>query len=83
MGEFSHPDIPPIVGQLAYKTLASIQFKINTNTVLVNSSLGDGAHGLLALIIPPTVYNLHSVVPIVPLVNHGSTPNVHNNATNT
>jgi hypothetical protein len=71
---FPHPSIPPIIGTPTYETLANLQLHLNANAASVQSNLGDGQLGLLALTVSVAVYNTLSAVQFIAPVNPGPTP---------
>jgi hypothetical protein len=78
---FPHPTIPPILGIPTYTTIAEIHLKLNANAASVYSSLGDGAHGLLALTVSVAVYNTLSATAFVEPANPGPQPIIAAGAT--
>jgi hypothetical protein len=78
---FPHPTIPPILGVPTYATIADTHLKLNANAASVFSSLGDGAHGLLALTVSVAVYNTQSAIAFVAPTNPGPQPNIPNGLT--
>ena len=71
---FPHPTVPPIVGQPAFDTLKGLKLLLSTNAASVISHLGNGALGLLWLVVSNTVYNTLSAAPFVPPQNPGPIP---------
>ena len=57
---FSHPTVPPIVGQPSYKMISELKLKLNTDVASIYSHRGDGRLGLLYLTLKPEVYNTQS-----------------------
>ena len=55
--EFPHPTVTPIVGQPAFDTIKALKLLLSTNTASVINHLGNGALGLLSLVVSNTVYN--------------------------
>ena len=82
---FPHPTLPPIVGTPNYETIADLHLHLNANAASVQSHLGNGQLGLLALTVSPAVYNTLSAVAFVAPNNPGPTPIVPlgTNAANT
>ena len=78
---FSHPTIPPIVGQPTYESLTELHLKLNTNAASVHSNRGNGQFGLIYLTLKPQVYATLSTVPFVPPANPGQNPNIPLGAT--
>ena len=71
---FPHPTVSPIVGQPSYETLKTLKLFLSTNAASVISHLGNGALGLLWLIVSDAVYNALSTVPFIPPINPGPIP---------
>ena len=71
---FPHPIITPIVGQPAFDTLKELKLLLRTNAASVISHLGNGALGLLWLVVSNTVYNTLSATLFVPPPNPGPIP---------
>ena len=67
------PTIFPIFGEPNNKTIAGVYFKLNANSALVQSDLGNGKHGILFLTVSPAVYNTFSATAFIPPVNPGTT----------
>jgi hypothetical protein len=82
---FPHPILEPIIGTPTYETLANMHLQLNANAASVQSNLGNGQLGLLAITVSDAVYATLSALPCVVPVNPGSTPNVPpgTNAANT
>ena len=68
---FSHPVITPIVGQPAFDTLKELKLLLSTNAASVISHLGNGALGLLWLVVSDAVYNTLSAIPFFAPQNPG------------
>ena len=71
---FPHPNIAPIVGIPTYESIAELNLQLNANAASVQSNLGDGQLGLLALTVSPAVFNTLSAVAFVHPVNPGTNP---------
>ena len=71
---FPHPLIPSHIGIPTYATIAEVNLKLNANAASVQSNLGDGTLGLLALTVTPAVFNTLLNLPFVNPVNPGSQP---------
>jgi hypothetical protein len=69
---FPHPNIAPIGGIPTYESIAELNLQLNANTASVQSNLGDGQLGLLALTVSPAVFNTLSAVAFVHPVNPGT-----------
>ena len=78
---FPHPTVTPIVGQPAFDTLKALKLLLSTNAASVISHLGNGALGLLWLVVSDAVYNTLSGTPFVPPTNPGPIPVIPANAT--
>jgi hypothetical protein len=79
---FPHPTIAPIIGIPAYESIAALNLQLNANAASVQSNLGDGQLGLLALTVSPAVYNTLSAVTFQHPVNPpGTSPIIPANAT--
>ena len=78
---FPHPTIAPIIGIPAYESIAELNLQLNANAASVQSNLGDGQLGLLALTVSPAVYNTLSAVAFQHPVNPGTSPIIPANAT--
>ena len=68
---FPHPTITPIIGIPTYESISEIHIRLNSNAASVHSELGNGALGLLALTVTPSVYNTLAGVAFVPPGNPG------------
>jgi hypothetical protein len=71
-----HPTIPPILGVPTYATIAELHLKLNANAASVYSSLGDGAHELLALTVSTAVYDALSTTAFEVPINPGPQPDI-------
>jgi len=71
---FPQPNIAPIVGIPTYESIAKLNLQLNANAASVQSNLGDGQLGLLALTVSPAVFNTLSAVAFVHPVNPGTNP---------
>jgi len=78
---FPHPNIAPIVGIPTYESIAELNLQLNANAASVQSNLGNGQLGLLALTVSPTVFNTLSAVAFVHPVNPGTNPVIPPGAT--
>ena len=78
---FPHPNIAPIVGIPTYESIAELNLQLNANAASVQSNLGDGQLGLLALTVSPAVFNTLSAVAFVHPVNPGTNPVIPPGAT--
>jgi hypothetical protein len=78
---FPFPIIPSIVGEPSYETIAEIHKKINANAASVQSNLGDGRLGHLALTVSDAIYNTLSAIPFVAPPNPGAQPVIAADAT--
>jgi hypothetical protein len=78
---FPHTTIPPIMGMPNYASIAEVNLRLNANAASVQSNLGNGTLGLLALTVSPAVYtNLSNTAFVVP-VNPGPQPVIPAQAT--
>jgi hypothetical protein len=71
---FPHPSILPITGTPDYPSIAELQLELNANAASVQSNLGNGQLGLLALTVSPGVYSALSAVLFIPPANPGPLP---------
>jgi hypothetical protein len=78
---FPHPTIAPIIGTPTYESIAELNFQLNANAASVQSNLGDGQLGLLALTVLPAVYNTLSATIFVHPTNSGTIPTIPPGAT--
>ena len=68
---FPFPTVLPIVGEPNYESIAALNQQLNANAASVQSHLGNGVLGLLALTVSPAVYTTLSQVAFVPPANPG------------
>jgi hypothetical protein len=68
---FPHPTIPSIIGILTYDALKDLQLVLNANAASVQSNLGNGLLGLLALTISPEVHDTLAGEPFTIPLNPG------------
>ena len=78
---FLYKDFQLINGKPTYTTIKSVNDKLSTNTSAKYSTLSDGRHGLLGLVIPSTIYNTITNVPFIRPLNPGARPIIPTNAT--
>jgi hypothetical protein len=78
---FPFPTIDPIVGEPDYETIAELHKKINANAASVQSNLGNGRLGHLALTVSDAIYNTLSAIPFEPPANPGAQPEIPADAT--
>jgi hypothetical protein len=71
---FPHPIIHKIQGMPSYETIAEVQRYLNANAASIETTLGGGTLGYLALTVAPAVYNTLSNVAFVAPVNPGYIP---------
>jgi hypothetical protein len=71
---FPHPNIAPIVGISTYESIAQLNLQLNANAASMQSNLGNGQLGLLALTVSPAVFNMLSAVAFVHPFNPGTNP---------
>ena len=62
---FPNPTIQPIIGKLTYESIRPVHLKLNANAASIQSHLGNGRLGLLALIVTPVVFNILSHLSLV------------------
>jgi len=74
MGAFPSPSLSPIIGLPTYAAIAELHPLLNQNVASVDSDLGGGQHGHLALTVSTAVYATISVVLFVAPVNPGPHP---------
>ena len=70
---FPHPIIPPIIGVPTYQSISELNLQLNANAASVQSNLGDGQQGLLALTVSTAIYATISNIPFVAPANPGPT----------
>ena len=67
---FPYPTLTPIAGVPDYESLSELHMQANSNSSNIQSNLGGGNHGLLAIILEPAVLNTLTatsfVIPIKP-----------------
>ena len=78
---FLFTTISPIVGKANYEIIARVHFKLNSNSVSVQSNLRDGKLGLLYLTVSAAVYNTLSATVFILPVNPGATAIITDDAT--
>jgi hypothetical protein len=78
---FPHPIINKIQGMPSYETIAEVQRDLNANAASIETTLGGGTLGYLALTVAPAVYNTLSNVPFVAPLNPGYIPVIPPNST--
>ena len=78
---FPFPHITKIEGQPTYETIEELNSQLNANAASVQSDLGGGALGHLALTVLPTVFATLSITPFVIPVNPGPTAVIANGLT--
>jgi hypothetical protein len=71
---FPNPIIPKIQGLPTYESIAEVQRNLTANAASVETTLGGGAFGYLALTVAPAVYLTLAGVAFVPPVNPGGLP---------
>ena len=62
---FPNPTIQPIIGKPTYESIRRVHLKLNANAASIQSHLGNGRLGLLALTVTPVVFNTLSHLPFV------------------
>ena len=78
---FPYPSFTPITGVPDYETLSELHTQGNTNASSIQSNLGGGAHGLLALTLEPNVLLPLTGVPFIAPANPGASPIIPPTAT--
>ena len=73
---FPYPTLTPITGVPDFETLSELHTQANSNSSSVQSNLGGGHHGLLALTLEPAVLNPLTGVVFVTPVNPGQSATV-------
>ena len=72
---FPYPTVTPITGLPNYETIADLHEQLNDNSSFVQSNLGGGAYGHLALTVTPAVFTtLAPTMPYIIPVNPGANP---------
>ena len=71
---FPNPSILPIVGEPTYETITAVARQLKANAASVQTELGGGALGHLAIVMSPVVYATLSATPFVNPVNPGALP---------
>jgi hypothetical protein len=70
---FLVPTVTLIIGEPNYESIAALHLQLNANAASIQSHLGNGHLGLLALTISPAVYSTLSNVAFVAPINPGPT----------
>ena len=78
---FTFPTFARIGGQPTHKIINKVNCYLNANTASVQSDLGGGAHGHLALAIIPAILDTLSATLVVIPLNPGLTPEIPANST--
>ena len=71
---FPHPVLPKSTGEPTYETIEELSKLLRANAAAIDTELGGGRHGHLALTVSPAVYNTISITPFVAPVNPGAVP---------
>ena len=61
---FPYPTLTPIAGLPDYESLAELHTQSNSNSSSIQSNLGGGNHGLLAITLEPAVLNTLTATPL-------------------
>ena len=69
---FPYPTITPVAGVPDYESLAELHTQSNCNSSSIQSNLGGGSHGLLALTLEASVLNTLMTTPFVIPLNPGA-----------
>ena len=78
---FPYPTLTPIAGVPDYEALAELHTQANSNSSSIQTNLGGGNHGLLAITLEPAVLNTLTAIPFVTPVNPGTTAVIPLNST--
>jgi hypothetical protein len=78
---FPNPILPKIQGLPTYETIAEVQRALNANAASIETTLGGGVLGYLALTVDPAVYLTLSGVAFVAPINPGYQPVIPGGAT--
>ena len=78
---FPYPTLTPVTGVTDYESLAELHTQSNCNSSSIQSNLGGGSHGLLALTLEPSVLKNLTTTPFVISFNPGATVHVPPNST--
>jgi hypothetical protein len=78
---FPNPTIQPIVGEPTYKTITAVARQLKANAASMQTELGGGALGHLAIMMYPAVYATLSAVPFIDPGNPGTAPVIPAGAT--
>ena len=70
---FPYTTLTPIAGLPDYESLAELHTQSNSNSSSIQSNLGGGNHGLLAITLEPAVLNTLTATPFVIPINPGAT----------
>ena len=78
---FLHPVVTLVAGMLTYNTLVDRIYQVLYNTASMQTTLGGGKLGFLALTVYTTVYTTLSATPFKKTSNPGPAPTITPNAT--
>ena len=78
---FPHPIIPKHIGMPTYDVIAAVHTKLKANAASVESTLGEGTHGLLGLTVYPATYRTITGNAFQPPPNPGALPTIPANQT--
>ena len=81
LDRFPYKHFSLINGKPTYATIKSINDKLSANAASIHSTLSDGRHGLLGLVIPPNIYSTITNVAFIRPLNPGPRPILPQNAT--
>ena len=78
---FPYPTFTPVAGVPDYEALAELHTQANSNSSSIQSNLGGGNHGLLAVTLEAAVLDTLTATPFVIPLNPGASPIIPANAT--
>ena len=78
---FPYPTLTPIAGVPDYEALAELHTQANSNSSSIQSNLGGGNHGLLAVTLDSAVLDTLTATPFVIPINLGATSVIPLNST--
>ena len=65
ISRFPHKDFELINSKPTYTTIKSVNNKYNANTTTIHSTLSNGRHSFLSLVIPSTIHNTITNIPFI------------------
>ena len=81
INRFPHKEFNLINGKPTCAAIKSVNDKLSANAASIHSTLSDGRHGLLGLVVPPTIHSTITNVPFVRPLNPGPRPIIPQTAT--